>query len=109
MVLEKLAAGLGVALASLFDAPADARAPHGPVARRDDQPQWRDPASGYVRRNVSPPGVPQPTQIVEVLFPFRSQERAFTIFDQSPRCGLSCTVFSRRWPRRTMERDTILP
>src|SRR5207248_7145413 len=46
VVLEKLAAGLGVALASLFDAPADARAPHGPVARRDDQPQWRDPASG---------------------------------------------------------------
>jgi transcriptional regulator with XRE-family HTH domain len=68
-VLEKLAAGLGVMLASLFDAPAGAQAPSGPVARRDDQPQWRDPASGYLRRNVSPPGVPQPMQIVEVLFP----------------------------------------
>ena len=68
-VLEKLAAGLGVMLASLFDAPAAAQAPGGPVARRDDQPQWRDPASGYLRRNVSPPGVPQPMQIVEVLFP----------------------------------------
>lgn len=69
VVLEKLAAGLGVMLASLFDAPAAAQAPSGPVARRDDQPQWQDPASGYLRRNVSPPGVPQPMQIVEVHFP----------------------------------------
>ena len=70
VVLEKLAAGLGVMLASLFDTPAAAaQAPSGPVARRDDQPQWRDPASGYLRRNVSPPGVPQPMQIVEVHFP----------------------------------------
>ncbi|MCI0569444.1 MAG: XRE family transcriptional regulator [Myxococcaceae bacterium] len=70
VVLEKLAAGLGVMLASLFDvSAAAAQAPSGPVARRDDQLQWRDPASGYLRRNVSPPGVPQPMQIVEVHFP----------------------------------------
>ena len=72
VVLEKLAAGLGVMLPSLFDAPA-AAAPSGPVARRADQPQWRDPASGYLRRNVSPPGVPQPMQIVEVHFPPRGR------------------------------------
>ena len=70
VVLEKLAAGLGVTLAWLFDAPATASAaPSSPVARRDEQPAWKDPASGYVRRNVSPPGVPQPMQIVEVKFP----------------------------------------
>lgn len=70
VVLEKLASGLGVMLASLFDAPAaGAEAPSGPVARREDQPEWQDPASGYRRRNVSPPGVPQPMQIVEVEFP----------------------------------------
>jgi transcriptional regulator with XRE-family HTH domain len=70
VVLEKLAAALGVTLASLFDTPAAAaRVPSGPVARRGDQPQWQDPASGYRRRNVSPPGVPQPMQIVEVHFP----------------------------------------
>jgi transcriptional regulator with XRE-family HTH domain len=69
-VLEKLAAALGVMLASLFDPLADATpAPVGPVARRADQPQWKDPASGYLRRNVSPPGLPQPMQIVEVYFP----------------------------------------
>lgn len=74
VVLEKLAAGLGVMLASLFDtAPDVARAPSGPVARRDDQPQWQDPASGYRRRNVSPPGAPQPMQIVEVQFPPRGR------------------------------------
>jgi len=69
VVLEKLAAGLNVTLASLFDSPEAATASRGPVARREDQPQWQDPASGYTRRNVSPPGVPQPMQITEVLFP----------------------------------------
>jgi transcriptional regulator with XRE-family HTH domain len=70
VVLEKLAAGLSVTLASLFDAPAAAdRPPSGPVARRRDQPEWQDPASGYRRRNVSPPDVPQPMQIVDVYFP----------------------------------------
>src|SRR5258705_8972895 len=57
VVLEKLAAGLGVMLASLFDAPAAAaQAPSGPVARRDDQPQWRDPAPGRPPRHPPPPG-----------------------------------------------------
>jgi transcriptional regulator with XRE-family HTH domain len=72
VVLEKLAGGLNVTLASLFDAPAvngGARTHGGPVARRNDQPQWKDPASGYLRRNVSPPGVSQPMHIVEVRFP----------------------------------------
>jgi transcriptional regulator with XRE-family HTH domain len=74
VVLDKLAAGLGVTLASLFDAPAGpARASGSAVARRDDQPQWRDPASGYRRRNVSPSGVAQPMQIVEVHFPPRGR------------------------------------
>jgi transcriptional regulator with XRE-family HTH domain len=73
IVLEKLSAGLGVTLASLFDSPAAERAAPGPIARRADQPQWRDPGSGYVRRNVSPPGVPQPMQIVEVEFPPRAR------------------------------------
>jgi len=74
VVLEKLATGLGVMLASLFDPPA-ATAPmrSGPVARREEQPQWRDPGSGYLRRNVSPPGVPQPMQIVDVHFPARAR------------------------------------
>jgi transcriptional regulator with XRE-family HTH domain len=56
VVLEKLAAGLGVMLSALFEAPDHAGKCAGPLVRRDEQPQWRDPASGYRRRNVSPPG-----------------------------------------------------
>ncbi|MBI3197024.1 MAG: helix-turn-helix transcriptional regulator, partial [Rhodospirillales bacterium] len=66
VVLEKLATGLGVPLASLFDAPA---APSDPVSRRAAQVEWRDPGSGYRRRNISPGGFPSPIQVVEVTFP----------------------------------------
>ncbi|CAN5434511.1 XRE family transcriptional regulator [soil metagenome] len=66
VVLEKVAAGLGVALASLFEV---ARALPGPLMRRGEQPEWRDPASGYLRRNVSPPDFASPMRIVEVEFP----------------------------------------
>lgn len=66
VVLDRLAAGLGVSLASLFDAPSEKPEP---IARLADQPQWRDPASGYVRRNVSPSSFASPFQIVDVQFP----------------------------------------
>jgi len=66
VVLEKLASGLGAPLASLFETP---RAAPGPLVRRAEQPEWRDPASGYLRRNVSPPDHPSPLRIVEVEFP----------------------------------------
>jgi len=66
VVLEKVAAGLGVALSVLFEAE---RAVPGPLMRRAEQAEWRDPASGYVRRNVSPPDHPSPLRIVEVEFP----------------------------------------
>jgi transcriptional regulator with XRE-family HTH domain len=70
VVLEKLAMALSVTLHSLFAAPADAVQPlSGPLARHGEQPEWQDPASGYLRRNVSPSGVSQPMQIVEVHFP----------------------------------------
>ena len=70
VVLEKLATGLGVMLAALFDAPQPAAATASDrVSRRKDQPEWKDPASGYLRRNVSPSGTVQPMQIVEVHFP----------------------------------------
>ncbi len=66
VVLEKIAAGLGVSLATLFD---DVSAPATPVSRRADRTPWRDPQSGYVRRNISPANVPSPIQIVEVVLP----------------------------------------
>src|SRR5262249_18121124 len=66
VVLEKLAAGLRVTLAALFEPPAP---PANPVARRADQALWRDPTSGYLRRNVSPSGHLTPIQIAEIVFP----------------------------------------
>jgi transcriptional regulator with XRE-family HTH domain len=87
VVLDKLAAGLEVPLASLFD-PPPAPAKAEPVSRRKDQSEWQDPASGYIRRNISPPGVPQPMQIVEVHFPagervvFEAPLREMRVFQQ---------------------------
>ncbi|HKO92392.1 MAG TPA: XRE family transcriptional regulator [Polyangiaceae bacterium] len=73
VVLDKLAVALGVTLASLFDSRSTAAAQKAPVSRRGDQPEWRDPDSGYCRRNVSPSWVSQPMQIVEVRFPPRAR------------------------------------
>jgi len=70
VLLNKLAVGLGVTLGALFNAPTATKGPsRSPVSRRRDQSEWKDPDSGYVRRNVSPPGKPQPMQIVEACFP----------------------------------------
>lgn len=65
-VLEKLAAGLGVPLAALFDDPAR---PASPLSRRNDRTTWRDPESGYLRRNISPANFPSSIHIVEVTLP----------------------------------------
>jgi transcriptional regulator with XRE-family HTH domain len=66
-VLDKLSASLGLTLASLF-APEE-RGDAAPVARRAAQPEWRDPETGYIRRNLSPPGFPSPIELVEVVLP----------------------------------------
>ncbi|HEX2437215.1 MAG TPA: XRE family transcriptional regulator [Methylomirabilota bacterium] len=66
VVLEKIATGLDVALASLFD---DVSAAASPLSRREDRSAWRDPQSGYIRRNISPANFPSPIQIVEVVLP----------------------------------------
>jgi transcriptional regulator with XRE-family HTH domain len=66
VVLEKIATGLGLPLARLFD---DPNAPASPVSRRHDRSEWRDPQSGYVRRNISPANFPSPFRIVEVVMP----------------------------------------
>ena len=66
VVLEKIATGLGCTLGSLFE---DHAAPANPVSRASDRTTWRDPESGYRRRNISPPNFPSPIRIVDVYFP----------------------------------------
>lgn len=65
VVLEKIATGLKVPLAALFD---DTRAPASPLSRKADRTPWRDPQSGYIRRNISPP-MASPLTLVEVVLP----------------------------------------
>ncbi len=65
-LLGRLCAGLGISLASLFE---DEAKRGTPLARAADQPVWRDPATGYVRRDVAPPGTGSPVDIVDVTFP----------------------------------------
>ena len=81
VLLERLAAGLNVTLAALFDRPNHKATP---VARFADHPPWRDPASGYIRRNVSPAGVSTPIQIVEVEMP----PGAHVTYETGPRDAL---------------------
>lgn len=66
-VLDRLASALGIPLASLFD-DSEAVAEPSPLLRAAEQTDWIDPASGYVRRNLSPTA-PSPLQLVEVRFP----------------------------------------
>jgi transcriptional regulator with XRE-family HTH domain len=80
-VLDKLAAGLGVTLASLFEEGDEAPASGpSPLARVSEQPVWTDPASGYVRRNVSP-ALRSPLQLVDVIFPAGQR----VAYDSTPR------------------------
>jgi transcriptional regulator with XRE-family HTH domain len=84
-VLEKIATGLDVTLASLFEDPA---MPPDPVSRREDRTAWKDPQTGYVRRNISPANFPSPIQIVEVTLPagahvaYETSARAASVHQQ---------------------------
>lgn len=64
-LLVRLGSGLGLTLSALLDEGPT----QGPLARRDAQPVWRDPASGYLRRNVSPRGTGSGFEIVEIVLP----------------------------------------
>ncbi|MFC1457583.1 helix-turn-helix domain-containing protein [Microvirga arabica] len=85
-VLDRLAAGLGVTLASLFARQESEAA--SPLSRREDQPVWRDPESGYTRRNLSASGFPSPIELVEVVLPpgarvaYDTAHRAATVHQQ---------------------------
>ncbi len=68
VVLNKLADALGVTMAALFADDANGVAQE-PLARRADQQTWQDPATGYLRRHVSPVSFASPLELVEVSFP----------------------------------------
>ena len=105
-VLSKLAAALQVPLAALFDMAAPGQAP-SPLAQAEQQPCWTDPASGYQRRNLTPPGYGAPLELVEVRFP-AGQSVTFDHHAPAPRAAvhqqlwvlegaLVLTVGAQRW------------
>ncbi len=63
VLLAKLSNALGVTLSQLFRDEGD----EGLLVRAATRPSWRDPETGYVRRNVSP--VSSPVDIVDVTLP----------------------------------------
>jgi transcriptional regulator with XRE-family HTH domain len=80
VVLDKLAAALGVTLASLFEEVSGPPVDPSPVARAAEQGSWTDPGSGYVRRNLSP-ALRSPLQLVHVTFPAGKR----VAYDSAPR------------------------
>jgi transcriptional regulator with XRE-family HTH domain len=60
-LLGRLSAAFGLTMSQLFVRIEDQ--PGGQVARSDQQPVWRDPDTGFLRRSLSPPG-PGPLELV---------------------------------------------
>jgi transcriptional regulator with XRE-family HTH domain len=64
-LLVRIAAAYGMTLSSLI---ARAENGGGGLARAAEQPQWRDPETGYVRRHLSPAS-DMPMELVKVELP----------------------------------------
>jgi transcriptional regulator with XRE-family HTH domain len=64
-LLGKLAGAFGLSMSMLV---ARAELSQGRLLRRADQPEWTDPATGYVRRHVSPRS-DLPFDVVHVVLP----------------------------------------
>lgn len=86
-LLGRVCAGLDVTLSALF---AETERPPVPLSRRADQPIWRDPGTGYVRRVLTPPNSAAAADIVDVEFP----------------AGASVTMESSRTP--AMDQQIVL-
>ena len=65
-LLVRLCGGLGVTLSELV---ADTPAAPAPLRRAREHPLWRDPATGYRRREIAPADLGPRASIVEIEFP----------------------------------------
>lgn len=105
-LLARLCSALGVSLSVFFAAAGEEAAP---LVRRADQPVWRDPESGYLRRVVSPGGTGSRVDVVEVEFPAGAEVR----FPASSRAAASRSMSGcsrARWSFPSARRCTgLLP
>lgn len=76
-LLGRLTGGLDMTLARLFTPEA---ADGSPLARLADQPVWRDPGSGYLRRSATPGSAEGILDLAEVELP----AGAIVPFDRQP-------------------------
>jgi transcriptional regulator with XRE-family HTH domain len=63
-LLDRLAAGLDITIGALV-----ADEPGGELARAATRGAWRDPATGYDRRQITPSGTGSRVEIVEIVLP----------------------------------------
>jgi len=77
-LLGRLCAGLGADLGWLFQ--PDSETPQD-VSRRGAQPAWRDPETGYTRRNLTPAGARSPTRVIEIELPAGARVNFDSAFD----------------------------
>ena len=70
-LLGRLSSAFGLTVSALLARAEGDTAGVGRVMRRDAQPIWRDPATGYLRRAISPPGADP--ELVHVELPPRAQ------------------------------------
>jgi hypothetical protein len=85
-VLDRIATALDLPLAALFES---AQAPAAPLSRPADRTAWRDPQTGYIRRNISPAGLTGGLQIVDVVLP----PRAYVAYENGPELCLQQQVW----------------
>ncbi|RUW46625.1 helix-turn-helix domain-containing protein [Mesorhizobium sp. M1A.F.Ca.ET.072.01.1.1] len=64
-LLVRIASAFGMTLSTLI---ARAEMQGGSVSRKDEQPVWQDPATGYVRRHLSP-ATQMPLELIRVSLP----------------------------------------
>jgi transcriptional regulator with XRE-family HTH domain len=65
-LLSRLCAALDLTLSAFF---AFSQGDGDPLSRREAQPVWRDPETGYQRRSVSPAGTAARVEVIDVEFP----------------------------------------
>ena len=80
-VLGRLGAAYGLTMSRLM---ALVEPDFAPLVRREEQALWRDPASGYLRRQVSPPAATLGAEVIECEIPAGTR----IDYDDAPRPGL---------------------
>ncbi|WP_432454893.1 MULTISPECIES: helix-turn-helix domain-containing protein [unclassified Agarivorans] len=69
-VLNKLADALGISLPELFSDDSEKASNDSlSVSNLETQKTWRDPESGYIRRQLTPKNSSSPVELTEIIFP----------------------------------------